>query len=318
MNISHLQYFQVVAQEEHISRAAEKLHISQPSLSATIRRIEEELGTPLFDRKGRNIYLNENGQCLLKHVHSIFSQLDNLEKQMNAITFNLFHHFTMASSNSMFLDNWLTKFILNNEDARISQIVMSESQMITELNEEKIDVALGDFSDVPVGIAQQIMVPDEYMIIAPTHHPLAKKDALTFEDIRDEPFVALSSNINCRIADKMFAQKNATPNIIFEGSQPMMFDILSQGRGLLFVSKQMIYMRNVQSATSDASNIRTLEACFLPILDLKTTFNLSICWKQNRNLPAMAANIVQAFINDYPRFTADRSYCDNDTFTLTY
>ena len=90
----------------------------------------------------------------------------------------------------------------------------------------------------------------------------------------------------------------------------MMFDIISQGRGLLFVSKQMIYMRNVQSAT--------LEACFLPILDLKTTFNLSICWKQNRNLPAMAANIVQAFINDYPRFTADRSYCDNGTFTLTY
>ena len=62
MNLSQLHYFQIVAEEEHISRAAEKLHISQPSLSTTIRRLESELDTPLFDRRGRNIYLNKAGQ----------------------------------------------------------------------------------------------------------------------------------------------------------------------------------------------------------------------------------------------------------------
>ena len=79
MNLSQLHYFQVVAEEEHISRAAEKLHISQPSLSTTIRRLEKELDTPLFDRRGRNIYLNQAGKQLLEHVHFIFSQIDLLE-----------------------------------------------------------------------------------------------------------------------------------------------------------------------------------------------------------------------------------------------
>ena len=79
MNLSQLEYFQIVAKEEHISRAAEKLHISQPSLSTTIRRLENELDTLLFDRVGRNIYLNEAGKKLLNHVNYIFSQITALE-----------------------------------------------------------------------------------------------------------------------------------------------------------------------------------------------------------------------------------------------
>lgn len=318
MNLSHLQYFQIVAQEEHISRAAEKLHISQPSLSATIRRIEEELDTPLFDRKGRNIYLNDNGKRLLDHVNFIFSQVDNLDHRMTSIKFRLSHCLTMAVNNVMFFDNWLTKFIIHHENARISQLMMSESQMLNDLLDEKIDIALGDFPVIPSGIAQHVLMPDEYIIVVPTHHPLAQKEALYFEDVRNESFVALASNVNYRIADKMFAQKNATPNIIFEGTQSMMFDILSQGRGLLFVSRQMIYMRDIQNATTDTTNIQTVDVRLLPIVDLDTAFHLSICWKENRELPIMAKNIVQALSQWYPHYSSDAAYCQKSSFTITY
>ena len=62
MELLQLKYFQTVAYMEHISKAAKKLNISQPSLSLMIKRLEDEMGTPLFDRIGRNIQLNDSGK----------------------------------------------------------------------------------------------------------------------------------------------------------------------------------------------------------------------------------------------------------------
>ena len=79
MLLSQLNYFRVAARQEHISRAAEELHIAQPALSVTIRKIEEELGVPLFERNGRHIELNENGKALFMYVDYIFEQLTEME-----------------------------------------------------------------------------------------------------------------------------------------------------------------------------------------------------------------------------------------------
>ncbi len=66
MDLLQLKYFQVAAQLEHMTRAAERLSIAQPSLSQSIAKLEEELGVPLFDRQGRRIQLNQFGRVFLK------------------------------------------------------------------------------------------------------------------------------------------------------------------------------------------------------------------------------------------------------------
>ena len=68
MNLLQLKYFQEVAKYQNITRTAEILHVSQPSLSTAIRHLEEELGIELFDRKGKSIVLNENGQNFLREI----------------------------------------------------------------------------------------------------------------------------------------------------------------------------------------------------------------------------------------------------------
>ena len=70
MNLLQLKYFQEVAKYQNITRTAEILHVSQPSLSTAIRHLEEELGIELFDRKGKSIVLNENGQNFLRDINS--------------------------------------------------------------------------------------------------------------------------------------------------------------------------------------------------------------------------------------------------------
>lgn len=310
MNLSQLHYFQVVAEEEHISRAAEKLHISQPSLSTTIHRLEDELDTPLFDHRGRNIYLNDAGKKLLEHVNFIFSQIDHLEKNLKQKELHHAHGLSIAINNYIFLDGWLSNFILNNDGARISQSLMTEEQMLEALLNEEIDLALGNFSEVPPNISQHILFEDEYVVTVPHNHRLANKKELLFEDICSEPFTAVpSNNVNCFIYP-LFAQMNTKPNVIFEGNQKMMLKLFYKGLALIFSTRQLIYTQLDNIRDYSLSNENS-EILLLPIKDLDTSFKLSVCWKNNRELPIMAQKLFDALINDYAIYSDDNAFIAN-------
>ena len=75
MELLQLEHFIELAEREHLTRTAEKLMISPPSLSASIARLEKSIGYPLFDKKGRNICLNENGKILYKYAKQVFASL---------------------------------------------------------------------------------------------------------------------------------------------------------------------------------------------------------------------------------------------------
>jgi LysR family transcriptional activator of nhaA len=73
LNYHHLRYFQAVAHEGHLTRAAERLNVSQSALSSQIRQLEERLGQPLFERRGRALHLTEAGRIALEHADTIFA-----------------------------------------------------------------------------------------------------------------------------------------------------------------------------------------------------------------------------------------------------
>ena len=75
-----LTYFQKIAQTQHLTRAAEQLHVSQPALSKTLSSLEEILQTPLFDRTGRGITLNRNGEIFLQYTNRILAELADAKR----------------------------------------------------------------------------------------------------------------------------------------------------------------------------------------------------------------------------------------------
>ncbi|MBQ8258448.1 MAG: LysR family transcriptional regulator, partial [Clostridia bacterium] len=85
MDIQKLKYFYVTAQLEHITRAAEALHIAQPSLTQAIHLLEDELGVPLFKREGRKIALTEFGRYLQERLDVLLPEFDNLASEMQQL-----------------------------------------------------------------------------------------------------------------------------------------------------------------------------------------------------------------------------------------
>ena len=307
MLLSQLNYFRVVARYQHISRAAEALMVAQPALSATISKLEKELGVPLFNRQGRNIELNEAGRRLLVHADFVFEQLEAMEQSLAQTKEILENEFTLSVSNSMFLNGWLQQFVLDNPKIRLRQKMLSENQMLEALLEESIDVALGEFDqDIP-GIVRKTIVEDEYVITIPKGHPLAEKQEIFFADIQNENIVALPSNTIFKIADRMFAQRECKPNVVCEGNQRMMTKMMHLNRGILFASRQMLYMPYL-SKDRFFNELPSYEVIVRSIADLECHYHLALCWKEERELPMMARKFIDAMEQSYPKYQQDEDY----------
>lgn len=316
MLLSQLNYFRVVAQYEHISRAAEELHVAQPALSATISKIEKELGIPLFDRQGRNIELNDAGRRLLKHADFMFEQIAEMEESLAKTKELLENEFILSVSNSMLLNGWLQQFVLQNPKIHLRQKMLGEDQMISALLDETIDMALGEFETDHPGIVRKTIIEDEYIINIPLQHPLAKKKTIYFEDIKDEGIVSLPSNTIFKIVDRIFAQKDCTPNIVFEGNHRMMNKMLHINRGLLFGSRQMMYMRYLYAKDQISSDHDNYAVVMRPVADLNCKCSLSLCWKEGRELPLMAQKFIDAMENQYPNYQYDIEYLQKKELIL--
>lgn len=121
MNLLQLKYFQEVARYQNITKTAEILHVSQPSLSTSIKHLEEELGIELFDRKGKSIVLNEDGQNFLRDINSVFELLNRNQMKRNLIASGKSNAvFIGGSKSELKLYPFIARFIARHPDVLIS------------------------------------------------------------------------------------------------------------------------------------------------------------------------------------------------------
>ncbi|WP_127529959.1 LysR family transcriptional regulator [Paenibacillus kobensis] len=240
MELLQLKYFRTVARLEHMTRAAEQLHIAQPALSRTISRLEEDLGVPLFDRINRQIRLNAFGKIFLSKVESALSLLEEGRKEVAELAGLEQGTISIATSTLTCLSPAITAFRekFPSTSFRIKQIAPAESYSIGELLEQGIiDLGFGPLSFRKPGIRELSVLQNDIFLAVPCGHRLENLSSITLDQAADEPFIEYKTGHPFRqVNDEISSQAGIQRTIIGEVDEPAALHSLVQASlGVAFV-----------------------------------------------------------------------------------
>lgn len=236
MDLHALRQFLVIARLEHLSRAAEELRVAQPSLSRTIARLEAELGAPLFDRGGR-LRLNESGRLFRDHVERALGELEEGQRAVAEAAREGVGGVRLASETFLTVTGPLGAYKQAHPDIDVQLHQMAAAEMHRALHAREIDLCVTS-QPIPGDGLESVHLHDEQVwLAAPPDHPLAARDSVTVEELRDEPFViSRPGHWQRRLLDHLFAAANLTPRIVCQGDEPAATAALvGAGMGLTLV-----------------------------------------------------------------------------------
>ncbi len=201
MDIKQLHYFIAVSEHMNFSKAAERLHISQPSLSNAIKKLEEEIGSPLLERNTRNLQLTEAGEVLFERAKVIVKNMEVLKIEMDEVIIHGTREITIGVMES--IKHWLPKVIANYKKDYPEMII----HLVDILGSKRVKKSLKSYKTHLI-ITNQLMddpalevktlYEERLVAVLPLHHPLAKKEKVTISDISEEPFIISTEGFQTR------------------------------------------------------------------------------------------------------------------------
>ena len=224
MELRHLRYFVAVAEEENVSRAALKLHVSQPGLSRQIRDLEDEIGFQLFERSAKSLRLTEAGKVFLHEAHAVLLHAEDAVKKARAVSGGTSGEINVGYAPSLtvqILPQALRKFQEQFPNVRVALHDLSTEEMLSQLGEKKLQVALTVKPPAKLlrGLNCAELARYEMCVAVAPKHPLAKLKAISLEQIAAEPLIAYSRKDYPEyhtMLEKLFAPVRRKPRIVGE------------------------------------------------------------------------------------------------------
>jgi DNA-binding transcriptional LysR family regulator len=193
MELRHLQYFLILAEELNFSRAARRLHIAQPSLSQQIRQLELELQTELFDRTVRPVRLTSAGQLLLRDAYALVNDVEATAREVRRAGRGEVGPLRIGYSYGGLYD--LVLCLLRRlrqawPEANMVIHQLSERDQLPALSKGRVDLVLGRLTEpLTSDVAVRPLRDEKLIAILPTGHPLAGNGSVRLTQLRDESFV---------------------------------------------------------------------------------------------------------------------------------
>jgi DNA-binding transcriptional LysR family regulator len=246
MELRHLRYFTVVAEEQNVTRAAERLHVSQPPLSRQIRDLEDELGVELFRRTGRSLALTEAGKMFLIEARAVLLRVDKAVETVRTVAHGDRGSLRIGYAPSLtaeFLPRALRLFEAERPGVRVALHDLSSEECVQRLAAGKLDLALS----VPrKGIAAQGLKFEHlirYAVFCAVglDHPFAKKRAVTLAEIRQQKLMIFTLEDYPEYRDwllTLFKDINPCMTEEYDGIIGLIAAV-EAGRGVAFVSSSV-------------------------------------------------------------------------------
>lgn len=238
MELSQLKYFLVVARTEHMTQAAEILHISQPSLSNSISRLEQSLGHALFDREeGKGIKLNQFGHIFMRRASRAITELEDSVREMNELAFGNEHRIHISISIPDLLSDLLNTYLEAYPKDFIHQVLQSNAQMLEGLYQKEIDMAISWIPLEGIDVKWVPLIEDEIFLLVSRDSWLATYQSVPLHLLENEKFIINNSTIGFQDTTDAFCMRAGfKPNIIFQGTDSQAVgELVSKNQGITFI-----------------------------------------------------------------------------------
>lgn len=277
MELRQLEYFTVLCQELHFTRAAEKLGIAQPSLSQQIRLLEHEVGMPLFDRIGKKNILTDAGKTLLHHSYNVFHEISQARAAISEL--QGLERGTLKIGSLLTVVNYLlppTIIGFHNAYPNVELSVqgLRTGDIYKGLLENELDLGIV-FLPVEHENLEAIPIYEENLALAVSiDHPLAHKEFVTLQILNDTPSILLPETYFLRqVINEQCRSMNFIPKPVLEmTTMESIIQMVSKGVGVTILPKAYLdYINNPQIKT-------------IPIQDPVITTQIGIAYRTNKHL----------------------------------
>ena len=247
MDVRRLKYFIVTAEERSISRAAERLHITQPPLTRHIQSLEEELGVQLFTRTSWGVELTQAGVALLKHAHNISAHIELATEQIRRVATGQAGRIDIGVFGSAMLSiipKLLSSFSATHPDVKLVLHNTPKERQIAALLQGRILAAFDRYlPDVP-DIHSEVVCRERIWVALNENNPLAKLPSIGLDKLRNEPMIDEqdpSVFIACR---NLFNHHNFEPIVVQKAADLIAATIMvSGGFGTALVPESLLNLK---------------------------------------------------------------------------
>jgi len=238
MEMHQLRYFAKVADLGNVTRAAEACHVSQPSLSQQITKLERELGQPLFERLGRGVRLTDAGKMFKRYSDQILSLTEDARTRVaddrDSGRIILAAIPTIAP---YFLPGILTRFAKECPRARVEIVEETTGNILRLLAEGDIDLAILALPIQAEHVHTKTLFSEELLAVLPSGHPLTRKPKVSLKDLVSEPFVVLNE-AHCLTGTTMsFCARHAASPLVTAKSHQLLtvLELVRLGQGVSLI-----------------------------------------------------------------------------------
>ena len=251
MTLQQLSYFCVLADILHFTKASEQLHVTQPSLSYSIAKLEKDMGVPLFRKTGKKLALTQYGEVFLPYARQALETLEFGARKVESLrapaqgSINLGYVYSVSYD---FFPTLISNFmsIDGNREVTFQFTQGVKDDLLQKLAAGHLDLAIAGSYDAP-GVQKATLLSQEIYLIMPKTNPLSARENLSISELRGQTFIFPKPSSGLReVLDRAFAEAGVIPHIAFEAEEcNAMAAFVATGAGLAFVPRMPSVRENV-------------------------------------------------------------------------
>lgn len=262
MELRQLEYFVAVAEEANFTRAAERIHVAQPAVSAQIQRLERELGQSLLDRSRRTVQLTAAGEAVLPYARAALAAVTDMHVAVDELTQLVRGTVTIGTvtSHNVDIPSLLADFHADHPNVEITLSTDSSDVLIEKVRTGRLDAAIVSVGpdEHPEGLDVEVVTDEAIVAAVCRTDAFATRKTIRLNDLTDRPVIALPVGAGIRHQfDAACAKAGVAPRIAFEASTPLaLADLAERGLGAAIVPASVPRGRDGLHALSIVPELR--------------------------------------------------------------